>query len=165
MALGLGDAATLLAAWADLEARLAPPACVVERMAALDQGIELIVGCRRDPLFGPVALVGCGGIYAELLRDTRTALAPLDAGGVQTLLEELRAAPLLTGARGRGALDVAAAATAAAALSRFAAAHPEVAEVEVNPLLVLPSGALALDARIVLRRAGDDAARQNEEDT
>ncbi len=165
VALGLGDAAALLAALVDLEARLAPPACVVERMAALDQGIEFIIGCRRDPQFGPVALVGSGGVYAELLRDTRTALAPLEAGGAQTLLEELRAAPLLTGARGRGALDVVAAATAAAALSRFAAAHPEVAEVEVNPLLVLPSGALALDARIVLRRAGDDAARQSEEDT
>ena len=164
VALGLGDAAALLAALADLEARLAPSACVVERMAALDQGIELIVGCRHDPLFGPVAMVGYGGIYAELLRDTRTALAPLEAGGAQSLLAELRAAPLLTGARGRGALDVAAAATAAAALSRFAAAHPEVEEVEVNPLLVLPSGALALDARIVVRSTGDDAARQDEED-
>ena len=164
VALGLGDADALLAALADFEARLAPPACVVERMAALDEGIELIVGCRRDPLFGPVALVGFGGIYAELLQDTRTALAPLEASGAQTLLEELRAAPLLSGARGRGALDVAAAATAAAALSRFAAAHPEVEEVEVNPLLVLPSGALALDARIVLRAADDDALRADEED-
>jgi acyl-CoA synthetase (NDP forming) len=164
VALGLGDAAALLAALADFEARLAPPACVVERMAALDRGIELIVGCRRDPLFGPVALVGSGGVYAELLRDTRTALAPLEAGEARTLLAELRAAPLLTGARGRGALDVAAAAAAVAGLSRFAAAHPEVEEVEVNPLLVLPSGALALDARIVLRCADDDAARRNEKD-
>ena len=164
VALGLDAAAALLAALADFEARLAPPACIVERMAPLADGIELIVGCRRDPLFGPVSLVGSGGVYAELLRDTRTALAPLDAGEAQTLLAELRAAPLLSGARGRPALDIAAAAAAAAAVSRFAAAHPEVEEVEVNPLLVLPSGALALDARIVLRAAEDDADRPDEVD-
>jgi len=164
VALGLDDDAALLAALADFEARLAPPACVVERMAPLADGVELIVGCRRDPLFGPVSLVGSGGVYAELLRDTRTALAPLDAAEAQTLLAELRAAPLLTGARGRPALDIAAAAAAAAAVSRFAAAHPEVEEVEVNPLLVLPSGALALDARVVLRTAPDVAGRPDEED-
>jgi hypothetical protein len=164
VALGLGDADALLAALADFEARLAPPACVVERMAPLADGIELIVGGRRDKLFGPVLLVGSGGVYAELLRDTRAALAPLDAGEAQTLLAELRAAPLLSGARGRPALDIAAAAAAAAAVSRFAAAHPEVEEVEVNPLLVLPSGALALDARIVLRAAEDDADRPDEVD-
>ncbi len=154
VALGLRDAAALLAALADFEARLAPPACVVEKMAALDEGLELIVGCRRDPLFGPVALVGSGGVYAEVLRDTRAALAPLGYGEARALLAELRAAPLLSGARGRSALDSGAAATAAAAVSRFAAAHPEVEEVEVNPLLVLPSGALALDARIVLGDEG-----------
>jgi acyl-CoA synthetase (NDP forming) len=164
VALGLGDDDALLAALADFEARLAPPACVVERMAALDEGIELIVGCRRDPLFGPVALVGSGGVYAELLRDTRTALAPLEVGEAQSLLAELCAAPLLRGARGRPALDIAAAAAAAAAVSRFAAAHPEVEEVEVNPLLVLPSGALALDARIVLGVANDGAGRADGEE-
>lgn len=154
VALGLGDDAALLAALADFEARLAPPACVVERMAALDEGLEIIVGCRRDPLFGPVALVGSGGVYAEILRDTRTALAPLEDGDAHALLVELRAAPLLSGARGRRALDSGAATAAAVAVSRFAAAHPEVMEVEVNPLLVLPSGAMALDARIVLGAAG-----------
>ena len=65
------------------------------------------------------------------------------------MLRSLRCAPLLRGARGRPPLDVGAAAAALAALSRVAAAHPELAELEVNPLLVLPAGALALDARAV----------------
>jgi acetate---CoA ligase (ADP-forming) len=68
----------------------------------------------------------------------------------EALFRSLRIAPLLDGARGRPAVDVAAAASAAAALSRFAAEHPEIAEVEINPLLALADGALGLDARIVL---------------
>jgi succinyl-CoA synthetase beta subunit len=95
-------------------------------------------------------LVAAGGIHAEALRDTAVALAPVDEAAAEGLLRSLASAPLLTGARGGPPLDVAAAARAIAALSGFAAAHPEVAEVEVNPLLVLRDGAVGLDARIVL---------------
>jgi acyl-CoA synthetase (NDP forming) len=148
--LGLADEAAVRSAVAGMAARLGVSGVSVERMAPIDEGVELIIGCRQDPRFGPVLLVGLGGVYTELLRDVRTALAPVDAAHVETLLHELRGAPLLTGMRGRAALDIGAAVRAAAALSSFAAAHPEVAEVEVNPLLVLPRGALALDARIIL---------------
>ncbi len=103
-------------------------------------GVELIVGCRRDVRFGPLLLVGMGGVFAELIRDVRTALAPVSRRPRRgACSRSCRAAALLRGRRGRPRLDVGAAAEAAAALSRFAAAHPEVAEVEVNPLLVLPS--------------------------
>jgi hypothetical protein len=105
-----------------------------------------------------VALVGAGGVYAEVFRDSRAALAPLDEGGAAELIGALRVAPLLAGARGRPPLNVAAAAAAAAAVSRFAAAHPEVREVEINPLLVLPGGAVALDARIITDEAGRGSA-------
>ena len=104
---------------------------------------------RRDPHFGPLVLVGAGGIYAELLGDTAVALAPVDAAGAERLLRSLRIAPLLLGARGRPPLDLAAAAQAVAALSLLAAAHPELAELEANPLLVMRSGCVALDARAV----------------
>ena len=120
------------------------------RWPTLARGVELIVGCRRDPRFGPLLLVGLGGIYAELLRDVAVALAPVGVEEAEALLHSLRGAPLLLGARGREQLDLRAAAEAASALSGFAAAHPEVAEVEVNPLLVLPDGAVGLDARLVL---------------
>jgi hypothetical protein len=88
-------------------------------------------------------------VHAELFRDTASALAPIDAGEAEALLTRLRCAPLLTGARGRAPLDIRAAAEAVAALSQFAAAHPELAELEVNPLLVRREGAVGLDARFV----------------
>jgi len=122
----------------------------VERTAPLAEGIELIAGARRDPRFGPVTLVGMGGLYTEVLSDVAAALAPVDEAEAERLIRSLRAAPLLEGARGRPALDIAAAARALSIVSRVAAEHPEIDEVEINPLLVLPDGALGLDARIVL---------------
>ena len=95
-------------------------------------------------------MVAAGGLHAETLRDVAVALAPIDEATAEELIRSLVSASLLRGARGRPPLDVAAAARAVAALSHFAAAHPEVAEVEVNPLLVRREGAVALDARIVL---------------
>ena len=113
-------------------------------------GVELLVGARRDPRFGPLVVVGAGGIHTEVLRDTAVALAPVDEHGAEELIRSLAVAPLLSGSRGRRPLDIAAAAHAVTTLSRFAAAHPEIAEVEINPLLVRPEGSVGLDARIVL---------------
>jgi hypothetical protein len=104
----------------------------------------------RDPRFGPVATVGIGGVHAEVLRDVAAALAPLDPGQAEDLIGSLRGASLLTGTRGRQRLDVTAAARSVAILSQVAASHPSVTELEVNPLLVTPSGACGLDARMVV---------------
>jgi len=153
--LGLTDAGAVLAAYEDIEAQLHPSSFSVEAMAPLDRGVELLIGARWDARFGPVALVGLGGVYAEVLHDVAVALAPVTPAHAAAMLRSLRAFPLLDGARGRPALDVAAAADALAALSVLAAAHPEIGELEVNPLLVLPDGALGLDARIVLRHPAD----------
>jgi acyl-CoA synthetase (NDP forming) len=143
----LRDERALRAAVARLDERLRPPAYSVERMAPLADGVELLAGARWDARFGPVALVGLGGVHAEVLGDVAVALAPLDAEQALRLLLSLRSAPLLRGARGRAPLDVDAAAAALAALSRAAAAHPELCELEVNPLLVLREGVVGLDAR------------------
>ena len=150
VALGLADDAALASAAADMEERLAPDGYSVETLVDTAGGVELIVGCRRDPRFGPVVLVGVGGVYAELLHDVRVTLAPAGVDELEALLLSLRGAGVLTGARGRAPVDVRAAAEAGAALSRVAAAHPEIAEIEINPLLVTPWGAVGLDARIVL---------------
>ena len=150
VALGLGDDASLLAAVTDMERRLSPPAFTVERMAPLGDGVELLIGARWDARFGPIALAGLGGLFTEILSDVAVALAPVDEPRARAMLLSLRAAPLLQGARGRPALDVDAAAAALAALSRVAAEHPELAAIEVNPLLALPAGALGLDARLEL---------------
>jgi acyl-CoA synthetase (NDP forming) len=149
--LGIASEEELVRSLADLATRLSPEAYSLERMAQLGEGVELIIGCRWEPRFGPVALAGMGGVYAELLRDLRLALAPVGEETAVRLLRGLRGAPLLDGLRGRPPVDLRAAARALAALSRLAAAHPELAEVEVNPLLVTPAGAVGLDARVVLR--------------
>jgi acetate---CoA ligase (ADP-forming) len=148
----LAEESALRAAFADLQERLAPPAFSVERMAPVGDGVELLVGARWDARFGPVALVGLGGVFTEVLSDVAVALAPVDEATGRELLLSLRAAPLLQGARGRPEIDLDAAASAVAALSRVAAAHPEIAEIEVNPLLALPEGAVGLDARAVPKR-------------
>jgi len=103
-------------------------------------------------------LVGLGGVYTELLRDTGVALAPVTEAEAELLLRSLAGAPLLLGHRGRPPLDGGAAARAAAALSEVAAAHPEIDEIEINPLLVTADGALGLDARVVVRQEGADSA-------
>jgi acetate---CoA ligase (ADP-forming) len=129
----------------------------VERMAPVAEGAELIAGCVRDPRFGPIVLVGLGGIYAELLDDTAVALAPVDRGQAEELIRSLKGAAILQGARGRPPLDVQAAAAAIAGLSVLAASRPDLAEIEINPLLVTPSGALALDARALSGENDADA--------
>ncbi len=150
IALGLRDDRELGAAFDDIVGRLGPESFSVEAAEDVAAGFELLVGARRDPRFGPLVAVAAGGIHAETLRDVAVALAPVDDAGAEELVRRLASAPLLLGDRGRPPLDVAAAARAVAALSSFAAAHPEVAEVEVNPLLVRRTGAVGLDARIVL---------------
>ncbi|MFI8823767.1 acetate--CoA ligase family protein [Streptomyces sp. NPDC053431] len=150
VALRLADRDALLAAYRDMDARLGAPSYSVEAMADLSDGVELIVGVQRDPRFGPVAMVGLGGVLTETLRDVAFALAPVAAGPAEELLRGLRTAALLDGVRGGPAGDVAAAAAVIARITEVAAAHPEIAELEVNPLLVRPDGALALDARAVL---------------
>jgi acyl-CoA synthetase (NDP forming) len=150
VAVGLRDPKELAEALTRMEAALEPPWYSVEAMAPLSQGLELIVGAKRDPRFGPILLVGAGGLYAEIVKDVAVALAPVTEAAAEALLRSLRVAPLLDGARGRPAVNVLTAAAAAAALSRVAAEHPEIAEIEINPLLAAPDGALGLDARIVL---------------
>jgi acyl-CoA synthetase (NDP forming) len=149
VAVGLADEAQLQTAFDELTERLGPPELSVEATAPVQDGLELILGARRDPRFGPVLMVGVGGLYAEIVRDVAVALAPVTADEAAELLRGLRVAPLLVGARGRPPLDVRAAAEAAAALSRVAAEHPEISELEINPLLVLPRGCVGLDARNV----------------
>jgi acyl-CoA synthetase (NDP forming) len=115
-------------------------------------GTEMILGAKRDPVFGPVVIVGLGGIFAEILEDVAVRPAPVDEAEALEMLRSLKAFPVLNGARGRPRADLPAAARAIAALSRFAAAHAgQVAEIDINPLLLLPEGqgAVALDALLV----------------
>ena len=131
--LGLADRDAARAAYDDLVARLAPPAVSVEEMADLSVGVELIVGSVRDPKFGPVVMVGLGGIFTEVLADTACAIAPVSADAARELLLSLQGAPLLLGARGRPAVDLDALAELVARVSLLAAAHPEVGGAGAQP--------------------------------
>jgi acetyltransferase len=116
-------------------------------------GFELIAGVVNDVVFGPVVVVGAGGVYAETLRDTASRLAPFDEATARDMLDELRCRPILDGVRGRPALDIGAVARVLATLSEFAWHNRDaIAEIDINPLFALPSGAVAADALIVTRR-------------
>ncbi|HET7837289.1 MAG TPA: acetate--CoA ligase family protein, partial [Variovorax sp.] len=115
-------------------------------------GVELIAGVSRDPVFGPVVMVGLGGIYAEILKDVAVQVAPVSEDEALRMIRSLKMFPLLDGARGQPKADVAAAARTVARLSAFACRHAaDVAEIDMNPILVKPQGegVLVLDALMV----------------
>lgn len=125
---------------------------LVARM--VDPGLELVLGLEHDATFGPVVVAGLGGVLVEVLSDVAIALPPLDVDAAQRLLRGLRGAALFDGVRGDPPRDVAAAAEALARLSLLAAElGDEIAELDVNPLIVGPQGggAVAADALVVLR--------------
>ncbi len=159
--LDITDADGLRAAWREIQNGLAaqlPGAtlagCVVQPM--IRGGTELIVGCRWDAQFGPVVIMGSGGVLVEILGDIQMAVAPISPAHAQRLIAGLRIASVLAGARGRPAADITALADTIAKLSELAAAlGPRLTELDINPLLVRDSGAgvIALDARATLAAA------------
>jgi acetyltransferase len=115
-------------------------------------GLETIVGVHTDPLYGPLLLVGSGGILVELVRDAAQRLLPVTARDVTAMIDGLKLAPLLAGYRGRPAADRAALEAAALGLARFYLDHrARIAEIEINPLMVSAQGAVAVDVRVAWR--------------
>jgi hypothetical protein len=127
-------------------------------VAPMAKGVaELILGTTTDPVFGPVVMVGLGGIFAEIIGDVAVQTAPVTEAMAMEMLRSLKAFAVLDGARGRPHADTAAAARAIAALSRFAAAHARtISEIDINPLLLMPEGqgVVALDALLVSHSEG-----------
>jgi len=104
-------------------------------------GTEMLVGIRNDPGFGPLLVVGLGGIFVEVLKDVSLRLAPVDENEVHAMLSELRSAKILDAFRGQAARDVDALARAVSILSAFFLEHREnLSEIEINPLIVLEEG-------------------------
>ena len=154
--LNLNNADQLIAGWQQMQediARARPDLvleCVlVEKMSA--RGVELIVGARNDPEWGPVLLAGFGGVLAEVLHDLRLLPPDLTVEAIAAELCQLKCAALLRGFRGSPALDVQAAAEIVHRLGRLMLASPQIREVDINPVIVYPQGqgAVALDALIV----------------
>jgi acyl-CoA synthetase (NDP forming) len=119
----------------------------------VEGGIEMIMGVKVDPVFGPVVMAGLGGVFTEVFRDVSFRRAPITPDTALEMLEELKGAALLKGARGQPAADATSLAKALSSLSIFAATHANTLEsVEMNPVRALPDRAVALDALIVTRK-------------
>ena len=121
-------------------------------------GVELLVGAVQDPVFGPLVAFGPGGVYAELIGSTRFALAPLGEIDVDELISSGKAAKLVDGWRGGPAADRAAVADLIHRVGRLAEDFPEVAELDLNPVIARPNGCIAVDARVRLRRLAATAS-------
>jgi acyl-CoA synthetase (NDP forming) len=146
--LGLADDACLAAAWRDLSARLGPRALVAPMVPAA--GVELLLGMIRDPQFGPVVLIGAGGVHVEALADAVYALPPFDADEARRLVARLRIAPLLASRRHPRPLAVESFCEAAARFSALCAELGErIAEIDLNPVIVHANGCTVVDALIV----------------
>ena len=122
----------------------------VERMISEVRGIELLVGMTRDPQFGPVLVVGAGGITAEIQKDSALELPPFDDSSLDRMLRSLRLFPQLEGFRGRPGVNLAKLKDVLARFSQLAEDLPQLSAAEVNPLLASSENVIALDARMIV---------------
>lgn len=125
-------------------------------------GTEVIIGVVQEPVFGPLVVFGLGGVATEVLGDHAARLAPLTGTDASDLIHSIRAAPLLLGHRGTPAADIAALQDALLRISQLADDLPQVAELDLNPVIARPDGAFAVDARVRVtsRAAADPFLRQ-----
>ncbi|MFC4437486.1 MULTISPECIES: acetate--CoA ligase family protein [Natrialbaceae] len=122
----------------------------VQEMLDMDESTETIVGMNRDPQFGPLLLFGLGGIFVEILEDTSVRVAPIGEGEARGMVDEIKAAPLLRGARGREPADVEAIVETIQRLSQLVTEFPSILELDVNPLVAGPNGVRAIDLRLTV---------------
>jgi acyl-CoA synthetase (NDP forming)/GNAT superfamily N-acetyltransferase len=154
--LNLGNSQAVRAAYETMESRLGAQmgGAVIQPLAPW--GVEAIVGLASDPDFGPVVMVGLGGVMTDLLRDRAFAVPPLGPGVADAMLASLRAAPLLDGYRGSPKVDRQALVSILERIAQVAEEVPELTELDLNPILVSPAGALVVDckARLAPRQPG-----------
>ena len=157
--LDLRDEAAVRAAFARIVSSSRAARCgaridgvTVQPMVTSPHGFELLLGAKQDPTFGAVILAGMGGVAAEVYGDRALGLPPLNERLARRMLESLRSWPLLTGYRGRPAANLDRLVEILMRFSYLVAEHPEIREIDVNPLLVTPEDVIALDARVILDR-------------
>jgi len=141
--IGLATADDIRDAYRDLS-ELGPEVLVQRQL----DGVEVVVGALRDPVFGPVVMAGLGGTMVELLEDVVFALAPVSRDEAIGMLESLAGFPLLAGYRGGPTVDLDKLGEVISATARLAAEHPELSEIDLNPVLCTESGAVAVDWKL-----------------
>ena len=151
LALGLDSAAGVMAAAARIQARATADGAgdvrlLVQQM--VPAGVRMLVGVVGDPQFGPLLVCGAGGVEAELVRDVAVRLTPVARGDIHAMVRELRTFPRLDGYRGAPPTDIAALEDILGRVGAMAEAHPEIAELDANPVIVSPAGAAMVDVRI-----------------
>src|SRR5205823_3452320 len=156
VALGLRDRAAVEVAAEALaaSARRAQPGANIDGFLVQEMvsGVEAIVGARSDALYGPMLLIGAGGILVELANDVALRLLPITADEVDAMVDGLKLAKLLAGFRGRPAADRAGLVAAALGLAEFYLDHcAKIADIEINPLMLRSNGAVAVDIRVLWR--------------
>jgi acyl-CoA synthetase (NDP forming) len=115
-----------------------------------ETGLEVIIGMNRDPQFGPVMMFGLGGVMVEVLKDVAFRLIPLERVDASEMLDEIKGSALLDGYRGRPAVSRESLVDLLMQVSAFIEAHPEIHELDLNPVFAYPDAAIAVDARIVV---------------
>ncbi len=148
--LNVGDEAALREAWRHLAGRFGAAPVLVQQQVA--PGIEILVGGRRDPVFGPIVVCGLGGVFAELWRDVSLRLAPLAEPDALAMLREGRKAALLRGVRGMPPADERTLTAVLIGLGDLIVSHPEIVELDVNPLIVRGEQVVAVDAVVIVDR-------------
>ena len=152
---GLGSAAEVEVAFEEIMASVKqnqPDARIegvaVQRMAPA--GTEVIVGMSKDPQFGPVMMFGLGGIFVEVLKDVAFRIVPLEPRDAREMVREIKGFPVLEGVRGQDPADIEALEKLILKVSEFIEAHPEIEELDLNPVFAYKDGVIAVDARIVV---------------
>jgi acyl-CoA synthetase (NDP forming) len=160
--LGVTGADAVRAGYATLRERFGDPLRGVLVQPMVPAGVETLVGVVSDPTFGPLVVFGAGGVVTDLLGDRAARLAPVTDLDAAAMVREVRTSALLFGYRGATPADHAAVEAVLLRVGALAEALPEVAELELNPLVVHPSGCVAVDARVRLapRAAADPYLRQ-----
>ena len=159
--LGIANADAARAAFEEIvaSAKAAEPNAAIDGVTVQSQapggGVEVIVGMTRDHQFGPVIMFGLGGIAVEVLQDVAFRIAPLTKRDASGIIRDIKGYPLLTGYRATRAVDLNALEGVIEAVSAFVSETPDIAEMDLNPVLAYADGSIAVDARIVLTAEDD----------
>jgi len=158
--LNLNDAAAVRAAYRHIversrQAKAAIKGILISRMAP--PGTEVIAGLTQDAQFGPVMRFGLGGVFVEVYRDVSFRLVPLTEPDAVAMIQEIKAFPILQGIRGGKSADLKALADLLLTVSRMGEENPEIAEMDLNPIIVYEKGLSVVDARVLLHHKAADA--------